>query len=452
MQLAFTAAPIRGETTKKRTADIIRMDRQAQLTAPEPAMQDSARQLVELSPEAILVSRDNILTLLNQAAGRLLGARHADQLLGRSLFDFVHPEFHALFHERARLSVSDGASTPFMEQVWLRLDGTRFHAEIAATNLIYDDSPAVQIVVRDITERKRNEELQLGQNRILNMVATGAELPDILAEIAQFIETQFDQALCSIRILGDDSMTLTGDAGPGLAERCKTPKARSSWPILGKDAKMLGTLTICFREVVATSAEDQELLNICTRLAGIAIESRASEERIRFLAHYDGLTSLPNRFLFKEYLDQALRNSQRHASQFAVFFLDLDKFKEINDTYGHAAGDQVLREIAARLRAALRDTDKIARMGGDEFYVLIEDLKDGRHAASVAQKLLDAASRPVYIDQKECQLSVSIGIAIYPEDGTDGKALLKNADGAMYRAKELGKNGYQFISSTPAQK
>jgi diguanylate cyclase (GGDEF)-like protein/PAS domain S-box-containing protein len=449
MQLAYTAASIRRETTvaKRRIADVIRMEPPAQRAAPEPAMPDSARQLVELSPEAILVSRDNKLTLLNQAAGRLLGEQNADQLLGRSLFDFVHPEFHAIFHERARLSVSDGASTPFMEQVWLRLDGTRFHAEIAATNLIYDDSPAVQIVVRDITERKRNEELQLWQNRILNMVATGAELPDILAEIAQFIEAQFDQALCSIRILNADGTTLIGGAGPGLPDRCKTLEACSSWPIFGKEARMLGTLALCFREPVAPSAEDLELLNICTRLAGIAAESRASEERIRFLAHYDGLTSLPNRFLFKEYLDQALRNAQRHASQFAVFFLDFDKFKEINDRYGHAAGDQVLREIAARLRAALRDTDKIARMGGDEFYVLIEDLKDGRHAANVAQKLLDEASRPLYIDHKECQLSVSIGIAIYPEDGTDGNTLLKNADGAMYRTKELGKNGYQFYST-----
>jgi diguanylate cyclase (GGDEF)-like protein len=128
-------------------------------------------------------------------------------------------------------------------------------------------------------------------------------------------------------------------------------------------------------------------------------------------------------------------------------FLDLDKFKEINDTLGHDAGDIVLCEIASRLRGCLRHTDKIARMGGDEFYVLIEELDDARYAADVANKLLEAASQPVLIGGKECKLSVSIGIAIYPDDGGDGPTLLKNADKAMYKAKDLGKNGYQTYSS-----
>jgi predicted signal transduction protein with EAL and GGDEF domain len=155
-------------------------------------------------------------------------------------------------------------------------------------------------------------------------------------------------------------------------------KAYASWPLFGKHQNVLGTFTFYFRESTAPSEADCQLADICANLAGIAIESRMSEERIRYLAHYDGLTSLPNRFLFKEYLGLALRNAQRYASKFAVFFLDLDKFKEVNDTLGHAAGDQVLQEIATRLRSCLRHTDKIARMGGDEFYVLIEDLSDGR--------------------------------------------------------------------------
>jgi diguanylate cyclase (GGDEF)-like protein len=125
-------------------------------------------------------------------------------------------------------------------------------------------------------------------------------------------------------------------------------------------------------------------------------------------------------------------------------FLDLDKFKEINDTLGHDAGDQVLREIAKRLRDCLRDNDKIARMGGDEFYVLIEDLTDGRHASEVAAKLLQEAARPVLVQGEECRLSVSIGISIYPDDGQDGTGLIRNADDAMYQAKKLGKNTYQF--------
>jgi diguanylate cyclase (GGDEF)-like protein len=156
------------------------------------------------------------------------------------------------------------------------------------------------------------------------------------------------------------------------------------------------------------------------------------------------LTSLPNRFLFDEYLVLALENAQRNAGRFAVFFIDLDKFKEINDTLGHSAGDAALCEIASRLRNCLRHTDKIARMGGDEFYVLIEELSDARYAADIAQKLLEAASGPVYIEGQSCQLSASIGIAIYPENGSDAETLLKTADSAMYRAKERGKNTYRF--------
>jgi len=221
----------------------------------------------------------------------------------------------------------------------------------------------------------------------------------------------------------------------------------ASWPIFGKHKKILGALALFFRKPSGPSEKDRQLCEICANLAGIAIESRASEEKIRYLAHYDGLTSLPNRFLFKEYLDLALRTARRHDNKFAVLFLDLDKFKEINDTLGHDAGDIALCEIASRLRSCLRHTDKIARMGGDEFYVLIEELEDARYAADVANKLLEAASQPILIGDKECKLSVSIGIAIYPDDGSDGPTLLKNADKAMYKAKDLGKNGFQTCSN-----
>ncbi|QDZ28248.1 diguanylate cyclase domain-containing protein [Noviherbaspirillum sp. UKPF54] len=467
----------------------------SELKQSQAILKDSAmryRQLVELSPEAIFVYRDGKLALLNQAGGRMLGTADTARLLGRSIFDFIHPDYHALFQERARLAPASLPSTPFIEQIWLRMDGSRFNAEIAATNLMYNDEPAVQVVVRDITERKRTESLQLGQNRILNMVATGVALPEILLEIARFVESQSDHGLCSIMQLNGDGSALTDRIAPSLPQTylsrladskvgpancsCGTAvfraapvivtdiatdplwesrrdlalahglRACTSWPIFGKNKKILGTFALYFMEPSAPSARDLQLFNICTNLAGIAIEGRASEEKIRYLAHYDGLTSLPNRFLFKEYLDLALRNAKRHGKKFAVFFLDLDKFKEINDTLGHDAGDHVLREVAARLRNCLRHTDKIARMGGDEFYVLIEDLGDGRYAADVAQKLLDAALRPVRVADRDCQLSVSIGISIFPDDGNDELTLLKNADSAMYRAKDRGKNAYEFFS------
>lgn len=458
-------------------------------------LKDSAiryRQLVELSPEATFVCQDGKIALFNQAGSRLLAVRDPEDLLGRSMFDFVHPEYHTLFHERGQLRPHEAQPTPFIEQVWIQQDGTAIDVEIGATNLMYNDMPSVQVVVRDITERKRTEALQLGQNRILNMVATGVALQEILTAITRFVETQAGEGLCSIVQLAGDGLVPEGEIVPSLSsnfwpmageipaglyrsmlgnfsprgkpvivrnsasdplwgDKCNAAeenciKAYASWPIFGKHKKILGALALFFPKATAMSEKDCQLCEICANLAGIAIESRASEEKIRHLAHYDGLTSLPNRFLFKEYLDLALRSARRHGNKFAVLFLDLDKFKEINDTMGHDAGDIVLCEIAARLRQCLRHTDKIARMGGDEFYVLIEELDNARYAADVASKLLESASQPVLIGGKECKLSVSIGIAIYPDDGGDGPTLLKNADKAMYKAKDLGKNGFQTCS------
>jgi diguanylate cyclase (GGDEF)-like protein/PAS domain S-box-containing protein len=463
----------------------------------QPVLPDSAlryRHLVDMSPEAMLVYLGTTLALANQAAARLLGAGNDTRsLLGRSILDFVHQNHHALLHERACMSPEDAAASPFLEQVWMRLDSTELHVEVAATNLLFDGKPSVQLVVRDITERKRTEALQRGQNRILNMIATGSSLTEILTEIAQFADSQANHGPCVIQQVNREGKMVGDPVAPNVPAACVAQlaaiavgpdnssfdmaaprselcvvkdlaaapawrnlrdntlmqdlKAYASWPLFGKHQNVLGTFTFYFREATAPSEADCQLADICANLAGIAIESRMSEEKIRYLAHYDGLTSLPNRFLFKEYLGLALRNAQRRARKFAVFFLDLDKFKEVNDTLGHAAGDQVLREIATRLRSCLRHTDKIARMGGDEFYILIEDLSDGRYAADVAKKLLDAACSPVQVQGQNCSLSASIGIAIYPDHGNDGQTLLKNADRAMYRAKEMGKNTYRFYSA-----
>ncbi|HYD79298.1 MAG TPA: sensor domain-containing diguanylate cyclase [Paucimonas sp.] len=324
------------------------------------------------------------------------------------------------------------------------------------------------------------------------MVATGVELSCVLRDIALFMETQAGHGLCSILLLDADGLHLREGASPNLPREyvhaidglpigpsndapgtaamraepvivtdiehdplCtehrshaleQSIKACSSWPIFSKHRKVLGTISLYFRNVAHPTTGDIELFDICARLAGIALDRRATEERMRRQAHYDGLTLLPNRFLFTEFLDQALRKAQRHGKKFAVFFLDLDRFKEVNDTHGHDAGDAVLKEIAVRLRDSLRQTDKIARMGGDEFYVLIEDLQHGFDAAEIAQKLLDEASSPIRIGQHAWHLSASIGIAVYPDDGATAPLLLRSADQAMYLAKNLGKDGYQFFS------
>ena len=187
-----------------------------------------------------------------------------------------------------------------------------------------------------------------------------------------------------------------------------------------------------------------------TGFRGIArdiTERKLQEDKIQYLATHDGLTGLPNRLMFYQMMAHAIQGAKRYRKQFSLFFIDLDRFKIINDTLGHGAGDQLLKEIAIRFKQTLRAVDVVARLGGDEFVVMIDDISDQEQAATVAQKILDVAMKPVLIMSEECRVTASIGISIYPKDGDDEQMLMKNADVAMYFAKEEGKNNFQFFST-----
>lgn len=173
-------------------------------------------------------------------------------------------------------------------------------------------------------------------------------------------------------------------------------------------------------------------------------EHKQAEEHVRHLAHYDALTDLPNRTLFSDRLGQALIQAQRNHGRAAVMFLDLDRFKVINDTLGHSIGDLLLQAVAARLTGCVREGDTVSRLGGDEFVILLPELRDAEDAYVVAQKLLAAAALPFELRGHELHISASIGISFYPDDGAGAEALMKNADAAMYRAKEMGRNNYQY--------
>jgi len=179
-------------------------------------------------------------------------------------------------------------------------------------------------------------------------------------------------------------------------------------------------------------------------------ERKRVEQQIYHLAHHDPLTSLANRLLFKERLEHAITHSRRTGKPLAVLFIDLDRFKQVNDTAGHGAGDKVLLECAQRLRQCLRDSDTVARSGGDEFMILIEAPSGPLHVPSVAQKILTAIAQPFYIDNKEFSIGASLGISTYPTDGSQVDTLIRNADIAMYRAKSEGRGCFRFYSAAMA--
>ncbi len=177
-------------------------------------------------------------------------------------------------------------------------------------------------------------------------------------------------------------------------------------------------------------------------------DRKRAEEHIEYLAYHDELTGIPNRAHFQRAFEHAIATSQRQGMKTALMLVDLDRFKNINDIIGHEAGDQLLKQVAARLRTCLRDGDVLARLGGDEFVILMQDASGLAAVSAVANKILEATSRPLVIDEQEFQITASIGISMSPRDGTELKTLLRNSDVAMYRAKESGKNGFQYFSPT----
>jgi diguanylate cyclase (GGDEF)-like protein len=205
-------------------------------------------------------------------------------------------------------------------------------------------------------------------------------------------------------------------------------------------AAVLGAMALVYIVVQLILARYHRLLRAQER------ERAAQEERIRHQAYHDALTGLPNRASFTEHLDEAMRRAKRAGWPLALLFLDLDLFKRVNDSLGHDAGDRLLRVAAERIRRAVREADMLFRMGGDEFTVLLEDVRGPEEAAMVAGRVLEGIAEPLQLQHHEISVTASIGIALYPRDDVVGERLVKSADTAMYRAKELGRNRYAFFA------
>lgn len=218
-----------------------------------------------------------------------------------------------------------------------------------------------------------------------------------------------------------------------------------AFPILMGEG-FYGVMEFFGREVCEPDAELVKIMHTIGSQIGQFMARKSAEQNLRFVASHDPLTGLFNRNMFNERLQQALAQAARFERSLSLLFIDLDGFKLINDTLGHNAGDALLAELATRLRASLREGDVIGRMGGDEFVVLIEEFQEASQVAEVAKKALDTATRPFVLQGRECQVTASIGISIYPEDGRDAQTLLKNADIAMYLVKQQGKNSFRFYS------
>ena len=222
---------------------------------------------------------------------------------------------------------------------------------------------------------------------------------------------------------------------------------RACWstPIKAKDGRVIGTFAFYFRECRAPSRWHQRIVDACVHLGALAIERKEAQAQIARLAYYDTLTGLPNRARLRDMISEAIQACAA-GKHVALAFLDVDNFKDVNDTLGHSAGDELLVEFARRLRAQIQPGDMLGRLGGDEFVVVLPN-RDATEAATVASRMTEAFVLPLRIGTREVPMSASIGISIYPDNATDIDTLIQQADAAMYKAKRAGRSTYRFFSA-----
>jgi diguanylate cyclase (GGDEF)-like protein/PAS domain S-box-containing protein len=337
----------------------------------------------------------------------------------------------------------------------MRADGQKIPVELR-TMLMWDEYGRFEGMLgigRDISHQRRAE-------KDMRMAATVFEHSTsaiLVTDPAGYI-VQVNEAFC--RITGHKAQDVL-DQLPAMltADRQQANQLNFILSQLNQRGSWEGEIWLKRRDgdnypawvgITAVHDEDGDLVSYVCFFSDIS-ERKASEQRIHRLAYYDGLTHLPNRTLFQDRLHTALQYAERHQEWVVLMFLDLDRFKPINDSLGHAAGDRMLKDVAVRLAACVHEDDTVARMGGDEFTLLLQPrtTREGalNRAIHVAEQILDSLARPFVLEGREFFVTASIGIALSPQDGRELSQLMKNADTAMYHAKERGKNNFQFYQA-----
>lgn len=379
-------------------------------------------------------------------------AASREALLGRTLREVLSPESVAVteiaFAEAERKGVSLGHVISVMTPLGLRW----FELSVSQMRTSADAQPHFITVSRDVTQRLQlQQELTLREREYRTLVENS---PDVIARFdrqfgCRYANPVLLQAVGRLETgaLGCSPHALWGqEAGAKLTQHLaqvvgsKVPvELELQWPdVLGR--------SVC--SLVSLTPELDDDASVCSvLLVGRDIsELKAYQDKVHQMAFYDALTGMPNRVLFHDRLAQMLKDAVYHRCQAGVMVVDLDRFKQINDTMGHAAGDALLKEVALRLRASVRSYDTVARLGGDEFGMLLPQIRAASHLARVAGKVKAAFNQSFWLEGQEIFVSCSVGIAVYPTDSEAAEELLKYADSAMYSAKRSGRNNFRFYS------
>jgi diguanylate cyclase (GGDEF)-like protein/PAS domain S-box-containing protein len=307
--------------------------------------------------------------------------------------------------------------------------------------------------ITDVTHYKETERaLEGSEARFRVLTESGLDLISVVGEDGSILY----QSLALGNLLGYDPAETIGRNVFELIHRDDVDGARAAFGRIVETSRSREPLEFRIRNRDGQWRTFETLGTNCVanpHIRGVVFNSRdvtdrkVIQQRIQHLAYHDNLTGLPNRGLLQDRLAQSIARAERSARKAAVLFIDLDNFKNINDTLGHDVGDELLRQVARRLADCVRAGDTIARQGGDEFIVLLDNIEDGRNASTVAQKVLGALRAPFALGGTEQHVSGSVGIAVYPEDGQDPQTLMRNADTAMFHGKGIGKNTYQYFTA-----
>jgi diguanylate cyclase (GGDEF)-like protein/PAS domain S-box-containing protein len=410
------------------------------------------RVVADTAPSAIFIYQGTRFRYVNRATEEITGYSAAE-LVGLDFISIIDPAFRDLVRGRALARQRGEHVPPRYEARIVRKDGTKAWLDLTAGLIDFEGLPAALGTAFDITERKRAEEaLQKSEERFRALIENASDALALLDPNG----TVLWAGPSTRRVLGYEDHELVGRNGFELIHPDDQPHLRHLFAELLR-APRGDTRTFEYRarskdgqwhwlEATASNLVDEPFIGGIVANYRDVSERKRTEEEIRYQALHDVLTGLPNRSLFQDRLELALAHARRSGKPLAVMFVDLDLFKLINDNLGHTVGDRMLQEVSARLRQCLRASDTVARVGGDEFTVVLEDLEAGESAPSVAEKILDELDKPFDIDGHRLHVTASIGVSLYPGDGDDADTLTRNADKAMYRAKELGRNTLQLFT------